>query len=484
MGLGEVAADSEALKELLENYASDPIAPQAALQLAKNQEAKEDWPAAIDAYENSVERFAQSETLAEALYGLAWCRQQIGEPAQALPALDRLLSLESAQPWILPALELKLWCAADAKDLDAAKAAWNGLESDDLDPERRFDAATKLVQALKDGGQSQDALSFLAPFTGEGHSKSTRVAALLESTWLALDLQQIEKASATLSQAQNLGAEETDLAQPAFFLGEALYGAAQFEQALPWYTLAAKTQGQDSAEESSDRALYKLGFAYLQLEKPEQAASAFGRLTSEHKKSPLLGESLYLQGEALWRAGQTKAAVAPLREVTKSHGKHAVIPKALFRLGQCLRAEGQAQEALAPLNTLVKKYGEFEAWAEAELERGRCLVAVGKGREARSAFERVLQRDKGILSAQARIEIGKWHRAQDDTEAALAEFLKVSMLYKHPEEVAEAIYRAGQCLEKSEDNEAALKQYQTAATEHPKTAFGKKAQERLQELSR
>ncbi len=480
LGLGRAAQDKDALKKLLSESPASPLASAGALQLAQILEAEQDWPKAITRYRLLLRDYSESTQVAEAHYGLAWCLNQSGEPGAAIEPLKNLLQVQDAETWRVPALELLLWCATDSDDLETAQGAWGALSREELESGRRFAAVSKLVTGLKTADQNEVALSLLSPFHSDRNEPEIRRSANLEAAWIRLDLGQLEPAEKHLQDAIQQGVFGPRAAEAAFFLGEAHYKASAYNKAFGWYQIAIGAPGTQVA----DQALYKAGFSKLQAEQPAQAAPLFAKLTTDFPDSPLLGETLYLLGEAHWRADQPQSAIAPLQRVRKDFPKHAVLPKALFRLGQALRATGEASQAQSVLSQLVKGHGDFEAWAEAELERGLCLVAMDRKREALAAFERVVQKDKGILGARARIQIGLWHEQKGDTETALAEYLKVVFLFEHPDEVAEAMYRAGTCLEKTDDQKAAIRQYDSASKKHPKTTFGKKSKQRLQELQR
>ena len=71
----------------------------------------------------------------------------------------------------------------------------------------------------------------------------------------------------------------------------------------------------------------------------------------------------------------------------------------------------------------------------------------------------------------------------DESQAkAVAEFLKVAVLYAHPEEVAEALYMAGQILETTGDGERAIEQYREILENYPEARFARPARERLRDL--
>jgi len=97
---------------------------------------------------------------------------------------------------------------------------------------------------------------------------------------------------------------------------------------------------------------------------------------------------------------------------------------------------------------------------------------------------RVVARDKTVLAARARLEIGRLALEAGSAEEALAEFLKVALLFADSEEVSEALYLAGSALERMGDRDKAEAQYRELIEKHPKTEAAARAQQRLGELGR
>ena len=83
-------------------------------------------------------------------------------------------------------------------------------------------------------------------------------------------------------------------------------------------------------------------------------------------------------------------------------------------------AQGTVKETVANVNTTIVCAGQT-------IVPGDLIVAE----------------DGGVLSARARIEVGKLDMASGATDDALSEFVKVAVLYAHDEEVAEALVLAG-----------------------------------------
>jgi len=206
-------------------------------------------------------------------------------------------------------------------------------------------------------------------------------------------------------------------------------------------------------------------------------------VADDYPKHELFGESLFLEGEALFRLDRLEEAVAAFQRLRREAPDHEVIPKALFRQGVALGRLGRWPECEEALTRLAQRSPDFENLAEAELWRGRALAAQKKGRAARAAFDRVVATDKGQLAAEARIGIGRLYEADDRTEEALSEYLKVAVLYAHDDEVAEALYRAGQCLETLGDADKARAQYEELVREHPQSAFVERARKALDRIA-
>ena len=172
----------------------------------------------------------------------------------------------------------------------------------------------------------------------------------------------------------------------------------------------------------------------------------------------------------------------PLARLTREQPAHAAADKAYFRLGLALAQLERWKESEAALAELARRAPGFELASEADLWRGRALAALGDRRAAQAAFERVVARDKTVLAARARIGIGRLALDAGSAEEALAEFLKVALLYADPEEVSEALYLAGNALEQMGDVDKARAQYRELVEKHPATAAAARARGRLGEL--
>ncbi|MDF1837496.1 MAG: tetratricopeptide repeat protein, partial [Planctomycetota bacterium] len=478
LGLAHAGQGTESLEALLRRNPNSPLAHNALFEWARQLEAAGTNAGAVERYRELSAQHPGSEHASTAHYSLAWSLHSLNRFQEASAVLNVLIARDIDLPMQVAARELLSWTSIEGDDLQLADDNYRQLSQTKLEASRIYAAAKKLALAFKAKGNNERALELLLPFAREDSAPELAVQALVDCAWIHLDAGQASEAENHVRGAAKLSNADGSVSEAAFFVGEAHFATEKFDRAAALYDYAAGAEGSPVAAQ----ALYKLGFAKLSASDPKGAAQAFARLTTGHPNSSLYGESLYLQGEAWIRSGDLQASLAPLRELRKTQRKHAVLPKALFRLGLTLQQVGEPKEGLEVLSQLVGKFADFEAWVEAELYRGLCLVDLDRGREARGAFDRVLAKDKGVLSARARIQIGRLHLVQDDFESGLAEFLKVSLLYAHDEEVAEAMFLAGHCLENQDSRDAAIKQYRQAVKEHANTVYAKQCADRLRVL--
>ncbi|MCB9898887.1 MAG: tetratricopeptide repeat protein [Planctomycetes bacterium] len=385
------------------------------------------------------------------------------------------------------ALELLLWCAHERGDADAAESSWRALAALTVEPARKLDAARSASETLVAAGRPAQARALFAQLA----DTPVGVDALIESTWIALDADDVDGAEASVRDAlrrvpsgdapagatSDVDASLAALGEAAFFVAEARFAAGDDARAVPLYESACAIPG-----EHRDDALYKRGFCALRAGDDETAAASFATLVAEHPKSPLLGESLFLLGEARVRQERWTDAVPPLRRVLDELPRHAVVPKARFRLGQALCALGQYEAAEPVLADLARSTPDFPNLLEAELLRGEALAALGRGRTARSTWQRVIDQDDGVLSARARLATGRLDLAAGATEQALSEFLKVAVLYTHDDEVSTALLLAGDCLLALGDRERAADRWREILEKHPDAPCVDDARRRLSTL--
>jgi TolA-binding protein len=409
-----------------------------------------------------------------ARYALAYSRFDSGATEEAAKLLDGLLEENGLEPPLRAAIaELDTYVRLKLGDATGAAARLAAFAKADGEIAKRLELTRLVARDLAKAGDTKGAERLFAELElgagSDAGSLSAEIAA--ERVYLALDRGDA-KGAATL-----IGAIPQDvhgaIDDAAFFTAEALFEKNEFKAAAPLYGRAAHSK------KLADKALYKAGFAALRLDDFEAAEGAFAKLVAKHEKSPLVGEGLFLLGEARFRLGKFEAAIEPLVRLRKEQPAHATLSKALFRLGVAFGRLDRYEECENALTDLVRRFPDFQNLAEAELWRGRAFAARGNARSARSALEKTIALDKGELAARARIELGRLHAASGEHEKALAEFLKVAVLFGGEDIVAESLLHAGESLESLGDKSKAQAQYEELVAKYPGSKFASEAKNRI-----
>ena len=460
------------LEALAAGSAEPKIVRSARKRLAERLSAASEYERAIPHYRALLNGTQD----AEARYGLSWCLYSSGDPEAAVRELDPLESREDVTLELrIAALELSVWAARSAGQMEPATASFDSLLRVCDDEERNLRTARVLLEGLRETGAEEAALRVCDSFMRQAKKPEVVLELCVERGHLSLALGQVEDAERLLRAALKGQPQHAGLLELAFFVGEARYGAGKREAALSLFQLAAASPEPQIQARSS----YMAGFAQLESGANEAAIVSFSNVVREHSESELYGEALYLLGEVLYREERDAEAI----EVLVRHGsearEHATASKALFRLGLAQTRSSKHEAASRTLSELASRFPDFPSLAESELSRGRSLAALEKPRAARQAFERVLATDKGVLSARARLGLGDLQRVAGKLDEALSEYLKVAVLYAQDEEVAEALYKAGVVLEEQEQPVQARKQYEEIVKEHSKSSFASAAQQRL-----
>lgn len=483
LGLARVEANSSRWLEQLASEDPDGDAAATALfelaeQAAKNGERE----GAIERYRDFTRRFPRHALIPNARYGLAWGLYESERFDESARELAPLLAEDALDDQLkVAAAELGVWARAKAQDADGALAAYRSLLQTTAADARKLAAARIAAKALVDAGRAPAAQGVYDELLGHVSERATVRESLIESAWLALDAKHPDDAEAAVRTALKFGLDETTkpkLAEASFFVGEARYDAGEDERALELYRVAAEQGTADIVA----RALYKQGFAHLRRNEIDLAAQCFARVAEQHREHELGGESLYLLGEARFRGKQWELAIAPLERLRTEQPRHASLDKALFRLGVANGELGRWEACSAALSELARRNGNFEQAAEADLWRGRAQAHAGDARGARATFERLVTKDRTVIAARARLELGKLAAAAGEHERALADFLKVALLYANENEVAEASLLAAGELEALGQLERARERYRELVERQPKSEFARRARERLAQL--
>ncbi|HUR29397.1 MAG TPA: tetratricopeptide repeat protein, partial [Planctomycetota bacterium] len=482
-----LADGPEAVKRLeaaLEGGGAKGVAVDAHFELAERLSKAGSFEAASGHYQSVLDAKPAPEMAFSSRYGLAWCQFSRQEFAAAVATLEPIVKVAAARPEGLraeladAALELGVWSNARAGKIESALTLWRALRSGTQDDARVWSAARVLLggmEAKEHAAQRSQLLAQCAEI-----AKTPAVAAEIDAERALESLEQGERDEALqrIDRAWRAAPDSVAVREAACTIGEACASGAQAEQGVQILQALAR----DEKGARADRAVYQLGFRRLSAGDARGAASLLARFARRFPQSTLCIAAQFLEAEANFRAGDLERAL-PLFEALQQVELGAdLAPKVLFRAGILHCQAGRWRDGESELERLAQKFPKFENQVEAALWRGRAQAERKDAAQARATFTKIADSDKGVLGAEARLELGELELAADDARAALSSFLKVAVLFSDADLVARANWGAGRALEQEGDAQKAAQSYREVVSKAPKSKLAAAARERLAAL--
>lgn len=413
---------------------------------------------------------------ARALAGRAWCAFEVGDDeacakwlaaAAAHPRLGDqqagVLELQSAlchrrQDWAGAAAAAQAFLAAYGKHPKA--------------PALRYSLGVAQARA----GDSAAAAATLAALQKDGgYERMDRVA--YELGW-ALRRKGDEPGALAAFAVVAAKSADAELAGEAnLHLGVAALDAKDLATARD---RLAKVEGSQRG-----RARYRLGFAEFEAAGADAQRLAVARdLFAEVAALPgeaLAGEALYLGGECCRRLGDPRGACERLQQLLQTSPKHERADAARLLLGECAVALGDGDRAVAPLEEYLRgaDRGPADA-ARAGLALGRARQLRGEADKAEANFTKVTSLGDGPLAAEAQFRIGEVRAQRGDLQGAADAFVKLPILYAHPEWVRKGLLQAGLVYERLQQPDKAQRFFKELAEQHGDSDEGRQARSHLQ----
>jgi soluble lytic murein transglycosylase len=391
--LGEYDAMAEDLRALLDAHPDAAEVRPAQFYLAESYALRGRWTSAVEALRGFVERDAQDDLRARALFLLARGYEEAGNWADAAAAYERYRALKTPlEPYA------RLRQAAQQQALgQAAQAAesYEAAATSDIDRGERAGAYEKAITLRRQLGQGDTALRLYTSLLDLADQPEYRARILAEAAAQAQQLGVSDRAVAWWREIigkqpatpQALEAIAKLLADPQAgvdpLAAARVYSAhEQWAAALPQYDAAiAAASGDAVLELRRQRALARRGMGDISGALDELAAVGADSPNSEPGRQAQL-DWIQTKGQG----GDTQGAIEAYRQFASAYPDDARAPEALRRaavlLGRLGNAAGAAQQQL----DLGRRYpGSEQAW-DALYEAGWYFFRAGRMADAQLAW--------------------------------------------------------------------------------------------------
>jgi TolA-binding protein len=173
-------------------------------------------------------------------------------------------------------------------------------------------------------------------------------------------------------------------------------------------------------------------------------------MLSEGLTGSFVEDARFLLGESCQRAGDHAAAAAAYAEALAALPEHTRAQAGRVRGGEAAVRAGRSDDAVAWLEDFLRR--DQDASDGGKVERARAWLWLGQARAERKEWRAAAEAFQGVteltdteLAAEAQFRLGLARKSQRDLDGAVDAFVKLSILYGHPEWVQRGLYEAGRC---------------------------------------
>lgn len=480
---GDLPGAAKRLAAAAGRASSDTEAAEDRLEQAELLFRQGDFSGATKLYEALAARDDASG--ARALEGMAWCAFELADDTACLRDLQRALQHPAAAADGAGLLELQFAVHQRAERWSEAAAAATRFLSKFAAHARTPNLRFGLGLAQARAGQHAAAHQTLAALAASGgYERMDRVH--YELAW-ACRRDGDEAAAVAAFEQVARESKDVDLAGEARLhvgvaaLAKTGAGAGEREAAR---ALLGQVRGKHRG-----RALYRVGFSWLDEKQPKRAMPAFVEMIAladagELGDEELIVEARFLAGECAFELEDFAVAATHYRALLAADNEHARVPAAQLHLGRCAVALSQPQEAINVLEAFLAR-GDKESGpdrARANLWSGQARLQVHQHEAAEAALQSVTRLSDGELGAEAQFWIGEVRKDKGDLDGAVDAYVKLSILYGQEAWVQRGLFEAAHCYEKLEQPQKAKKFFGELVERFPDAELTKEARTALQRL--
>jgi len=462
------------------DYQKSVHLPHALVEVGRLQYAAKLYPAARAALQKVVQAHAASPMKVQADYYLGWVALGEKKPEEAARQFGTVADNDSKHELAAAArLQQGMVLLGMGKSPEAQAAYQKFVASYPSDA--KIDQATfYLGKTMAEQKQWGPALAQFAKLSVMAKS-DLRDRALYESAWAEKLAGQPAKATvhyeALLARFPQSELVETSIFELAELEFEAAAKGAveQYDTAIRRLTgLVSKTK--DPSLRS--RAHYRLGWCHFNKETFDLAAKSFEIVLANKPPKEIALPAAYQAGEARLKRKEFKEALANYQKaVAANPSDNTLHEQAQLRLGESLGLAANWPASEETYAKFITSYPEHDFIRKAHLGTGWAQENQKKHAAAIASYKKVTESgEPDEDGARAQFQIGECHLAQNDYNNAIKEFVRVTVIYSHPQWVSKALLEMGHTFDRQSDALKAKGQLETA------TAAKKQARERYQEV--
>ena len=523
--LGSTDQAVESYSQAVDNFPRSDQAPLCLLRIARLSYEQQRVKEAIDAYKAITENYQETRHSADAHYGLGILYRDEGRNDEAVAAFSQV-DRDARETYIAALIEaaniqisqdnneagralLSELLEGVTGDRDLEARAHYQMAQLELNQKNYVDAVKGYTKVLEEYPESDVVRDTRYGRALAYHYSGSYNRALVDYKWLldtkvskAMQLK-VSFSMALSYSAQGSDAEAEKLLNNVIAAGdESLARSARLqlismaekkgnpEEAVRIYEemLATTTSAEDR-----ERVLIRLANAYFKLDRFQQSIDAAQQLIDLAANEESIANALFVQGNALYKAGKYVPAIATYNKIIENFPQIAWARNAQFQIGVAynkISASGNIDVLPAmskAFNTYYTAYPDDERAVHAFYYDAWAHYRMGKWRDASKVFENLatnFPRSRYASEALFRAGDALFNMTNrggsgDKGQAfldAMAFYDRLVERYPRSSHVDDALYNKAWCLINLERTEEAVPVFEQIVTEHAEGTYGPRSQ--------
>jgi tetratricopeptide (TPR) repeat protein len=401
------------------------------------------YHAALSTYEKIINENPQSRFMEEAKWGRALTLKALGESSQALALLEEFSVQSTREALKEGAIYNTILLCAEMDE--NAKA---------------IELIGRYLQQYPQGPHAEKVLYLKATL----HAKTG----------------DHEQAVAAYRQYISDFPEAPLIAEVRFLLAYSLQAAGKIEEALASYR-SIHSAPDDKYRYSSLKN--SLGI-HIENNDPEQALIALKQIMEEFKDNDLSVATYIWVGQKFIDAKKYPQALQALELVPLEKASAQQKAAVAYFKAEALFGNKEHQKAVEQYDMAISMPESDDFKNAAKVGKANSLQAMALFEEAGTELENIVESNPQdeVVSLHARFHLGEIEEAQGNLDAAIKYYLLVAVLYDDQQYVPQALFRAGELLEKLQKPAEALKAYGELKERYKNNELAKSAEERIAQI--
>ena len=507
----------KAARAFLTAHPESPLRPGLQYLVANCLQQQQAWQKAIEEYEAIQRTWPDTEFAMRAQYKIAWVHYLQGDQSKAKAEIHAFLKAFASAPMHGDAAFLYGTLLAAEGNYEDAHQEFRLVAEKYPESEFAREALYKSGECLSQLGMTEAAAKIFESFAKRYPASPLTEEAILragDAQFEAADFTDaVEKYQRLLAEAKTAGVKRETLYRLAITyhnMKDYAKSADTFEQLL-----ALEAEGSYAAEAHfriaehllrdvkealkaieayqaaldakppeaiKGRILRGLALARYERKDYAMAADLFLQLMIEWPAVALNEESFIWTGQYFFDAKAYAKAAQVFDAMLKILPDYPYPEKLLFKIAECKEASGAVEEAIAAYAAVEEAAPGGTMAVEARFRMAKLYEQQHDLERARELYEAAAKANSGDIAARARFRLGELYEAEEAWDKAARSFMRVAILFLHPDLSPEALWRAGQAFEHLGSSDQARKAYEEIVRDYPESARVKEAETALQGL--